>query len=306
MIKAAGGALWRPRAQGVDADIYPGVEVAIVHRPRYDDWSLPKGKLHTGEAAVVGAVREVEEETGYTAGVQRWLGRTHYRVGRLTKTVDYWAMRSLGGEFTPNDEVDQVRWLTPPAAAAALTRDHQMLDSFTAHRPDTATVLLVRHARAGDKKQWRGQDRLRPLDRIGQRQTAALGCLLPVFHPVRVLSADRVRCVDTVRPLADALGLSVEIDPMFDEAQGADAGQAATGLRSLTRAGEAIVVCSQGGLIPETLRVLASASGVVLATPAASKGSVWALSFHPAGHLVGADYYPPPTDAARAGAHSEC
>ena len=116
-VKAAGGVVWR-RGPG-------GVEVAVAHRPRYDDWSLPKGKLDPGESWEDAALREVEEEIGVRCALGRELSPVFYedRKGRQ-KVVRYWLMQPQGGEFAPNDEVDEVRWLVPGAAAGLLTYPH--------------------------------------------------------------------------------------------------------------------------------------------------------------------------------------
>src|SRR5215210_5628791 len=116
-VKAAGGVVWR---RGDD-----GIEIAVVHRPRYDDWSLPKGKLDPGESWEEAALREVREEIGLTCKLGRELPHVSYqdRKGR-DKAVRYWMMEPEGGEFAPNDEVDEVRWLIPRAAAELLTYPH--------------------------------------------------------------------------------------------------------------------------------------------------------------------------------------
>lgn len=116
-VRAAGGVLWR--RGGSDGDI---VEVAIVHRPRYDDWSFAKGKLDPGETFVDAAVREVREETGFDAAVGVELPEVRYTDNRgRPKVVRWWAMEPTGGAFVANDEVDVLRWVTPTAAAALLT-----------------------------------------------------------------------------------------------------------------------------------------------------------------------------------------
>ena len=120
VIAAAGGVVWRPA--GGDGDI----EIAVVHRERHDDWSLPKGHVDAGEHALDAAVREVFEETGLGVVVGRRSLTTRYEVDGAPKRVDYWVMRCVGGGggFTPNDEVDELRWLTAAEAAELLSYRH--------------------------------------------------------------------------------------------------------------------------------------------------------------------------------------
>jgi 8-oxo-dGTP diphosphatase len=121
LIRAAGGVLWRSTGPGSGDEI----EIAVVHRPRYDDWSLPKGKLAPGESELDAAVREVLEETGYRVRVGEPLGTTRYR--RLVNGVDrpkvvrWWAMEATSGEFTPNAEVDALRWIPLDTASDVLS-----------------------------------------------------------------------------------------------------------------------------------------------------------------------------------------
>jgi 8-oxo-dGTP pyrophosphatase MutT (NUDIX family) len=121
VIRAAGGVLWR-QADG------SGVEIAIIHRPKYDDWTLPKGKLADGEDFVEAALREVFEETGYRVRLGAALGEVGYTKTNSDgvprpKVVRYWAMEALSGEFAPNKEVDELRWQSIDGAADVLTRD---------------------------------------------------------------------------------------------------------------------------------------------------------------------------------------
>lgn len=117
-IRAAGGVVCRPGPAGL-------LEVAVVHRPAYDDWSLPKGKLEPGEEAVEAALREVEEETGYVCELLEEVGCVRYRdhKGR-DKTVCYWRMEVREGRFSPGQEVDELRWLTVEEAAGILSYGH--------------------------------------------------------------------------------------------------------------------------------------------------------------------------------------
>lgn len=287
-IRAAGGLLWRSGPGGV--------EVAMVHRPRYDDWSMPKGKLDGDEHPLHAAVREVGEETGLRAVVGRRLPTQEYTLGPDRKTVDYWAMTPDGGDFTATEEVDSVRWVPPAEAAERLTyaRDRDLMRAFAATPPATTTVLLVRHAKAGSRSSWSGEDVLRPLDGTGRAQAAGLRRALPWFGPRRVLSADPLRCVQTVEGLAADLGVPVEPEPaLTEEAYEKDPQHGLERLLAIARGDEpSVVVCSQGGVIPDLVGMLAAEHRVRLARPKlpARKSSVWALSFLDSA-LVAADYY---------------
>ncbi len=273
----------------------------MIHRPRYDDWSIPKGKLAPGESALEGALREVYEETGYRAWPSRALGDVHYLkvtdgIAR-EKVVTYWAMRASGGMFTPNREVDELRWMRPDAARSVLTRssDQDILDRFVDGPVLTRTVLLVRHASAGNPAKWRGEDRLRPLDERGHDQAEELVRLLSRFDVRGIFSADNLRCAQTVQPLSDSIGL-----PISEQKQISASGfvgherEALELVRDLGEDGEAIVICSQREVIPELLKRLTGGDGVALdGEPKVKKASVWSLSFH-GPKLVGLELFGPP------------
>ncbi|MEU5532613.1 NUDIX hydrolase [Streptomyces sp. NPDC020362] len=125
-VQAAGCVLWR--RSPVDG----GLEICLVHRPKYDDWSHPKGKLKRGEDALAGALREVAEETGYAADPGPELPTVRYLANGRPKRVRYWAAEATGGHFTPNAEVDRILWLSPGAARSRLTqpRDRDLVDSL--------------------------------------------------------------------------------------------------------------------------------------------------------------------------------
>jgi phosphohistidine phosphatase SixA/8-oxo-dGTP pyrophosphatase MutT (NUDIX family) len=269
-LAAAGAVVWRPGADQPD--------IAVVHRPRYDDWSLPKGKLAAGETELDAAVREVGEELGARVQVSRRLTRVRYDVadaggsdagrsdsdrpdrgGLRPKTVAYWSMRWLGGDFEASDEVDQVQWLPARQVRERLTygTDRSVLKEFASVPVADATVVLVRHARAGKRSDWRGDDAQRPLVVTGERQAIGLARFLRYFAPDRVLSADRVRCIDTVRPFAEAAGLPLEIDPTFnDESYLDSAERTLTAIQALAKPGRSIVICSQGLTIPSVIDAL--------------------------------------------------
>jgi 8-oxo-dGTP pyrophosphatase MutT (NUDIX family) len=124
MIQAAGGVLWREHGGQP--------QLAVIHRPKYDDWTLPKGKLDPGESHDRAALREVAEETGFSAELGVDLGEVHYEHDDRPKRVRYWSMRALSGRFEPGDEVDDLRWLPPDDARRLLSydRDREIVERF--------------------------------------------------------------------------------------------------------------------------------------------------------------------------------
>ena len=137
LIRASGCVVYRfVNTRSADCDI----EVLVAHRPRYDDWDFPKGKLEDGESDLECALRETEEETGFTGEVGQELPSDHYRSRGRDKKVRWWLLRQTGGRFVVNEEVDEVRWLTPAAAAELLSYQHpiRLLD----HLPDAPPESL--------------------------------------------------------------------------------------------------------------------------------------------------------------------
>lgn len=215
-IHAAGAVLWR-RHRG-------GTQIALVHRPRYDDWSFPKGKRNGSEHVLLTAVREVEEETGVRAVLGRRLPSTHYLVDGRPKLVDYWAGRAPDPtgppeRFVPNDEIDGLAWLPSTAARERLSYGHDVavLDSFLAGPADTMPLVLLRHAATISKGAWRdaghGDDLARPLSDRGRAQSKLLTSLLTCFPPARAITSAAERCVATLHPYASQTGSRIEPEP---------------------------------------------------------------------------------------------
>lgn len=286
VVTASGGLVFRPAAGGF--------EILLVHRPRYDDWSLPKGKDDPGETPEQAAAREVEEETGFRCRLVAPLAEVSYEtpIG-VRKHVRYFSMRPL--EFTgfePNDEVDEVRWAPAPEAAALLSyeRDRELLaGADLTGLSTTGRLYLVRHAVAGSRSRWDGDDRDRPLTEKGERQAEAIADWLAPFEPDRILSSPYLRCVDTVRPLASRLGREVEQSHAL--AEGADTGFALGLVNDL--AGSVAVLSSHGDVIPDVLDHLAG-RGMELESPfEVKKGSTWVVDVE-AAVPVRARYVPPP------------
>jgi 8-oxo-(d)GTP phosphatase len=256
VVEAAGGVLWRTSTGG------SGIEVALVHRPKYDDWSIPKGKLELGEHQVIGAVREVWEETGYVGVPGRPLGEIRYFKDAAPKRVRYWAMEVASGEFLANDEVDQMMWLPPREARRHLhpDRDQGILAGIDVTSVMTWPCLLVRHGSAGERATWQGDDRERPLDALGDEQAEALVPLLSAYGIRRVLSADVLRCMETIGPYASHAQLTVESEPLLSEAGYAQQpDRALERLLEIICSGAPSVVCSQGKTLPALLTAACAA-----------------------------------------------
>ena len=274
-VRAAGGVVGRV--------VNGGSEVVLVHRPRFDDWSLPKGKLKRREHPIAGAVREVREETGIRCVIGARLPTVHYDVwsgeALVEKSVDYWAMTVAAGtrgSFSPGHEVDDIVWLPVADALNRLSYPHdkRVLRAYAELPALRRPVVLLRHANAGSRDRWPGPDQDRPLDKTGRHEAQTLAALLSHFGPNRLVSAEPVRCVETLAPLGALLGLNVEIDPRFNES--ANPTTAAQALRGYANPDGAVVVASQGGLIPVALSVLNDSSP---ARYHVSKGDGWVLSF---------------------------
>ena len=283
-IEAGGGVLWR----GDPAR----PEVAVVHRPRYDDWSLPKGKLHRGEHPLLGALREIEEETGFTARAGRRLASLRYDVAEGPKRVRYWECEVTSGAFAPNREVDELRWEPVPAALQRLAPDHDraILESFAADTRRTHALVVVRHASAGDKRRWDGADAERPLDPAGRSRSRTVAALLSAYGVTRAGTADVRRCRETLSPWARATGTAVETLKATtagtfpdDPEEGVD--QVAALVEGQTSA----VWCGQREVIPDLLAGLGERLGGASRTAgllAPAKGVLLVLRLDEQGRLV--------------------
>jgi 8-oxo-dGTP diphosphatase len=190
----------------------PGNEVLLVHRPKYDDWSFPKGKLDRGEHPTGAAVREVEEETGVRIRLGVPLHSQHYPVRGGTKLVHYWIGRVVGdgdvSGYQPNSEIDEVAWFPVDKARRRLTYefDRETLDEALQQARRTRTLLILRHTQARSRKAWRSDDRERPLLATGKHQAERLVPILAAYDVRRLLSSSSTRCVQTLEPYAAATG----------------------------------------------------------------------------------------------------
>lgn len=286
IVCAAGAVLWRPGYRE------SAVEIAVIHRPRYDDWSLPKGKADPGETEPLTAVREVFEETGHRVHLGRRIATVSYPIEQGTKKVRYWSACSIGGEFVPTNEVDELVWLPAAAAAKKLSYayDRKVLRRFAKHPADTQTVLIVRHGTAGSKSRFSGDDTKRPLDKKGRAQAEALVGQLLAFGANDVYAADRLRCHQTVEPLAEELGVVICNEPtLTEEAYAENPKRARRRVLQIAESSRAPVICTQGKVIPDLIGWWCDRDGVRPDKSRNRKGSTWVLSLS-AGRLIAADH----------------
>lgn len=259
-VLAAGAVCWREGRSGL--------EVLLVHRPRYDDWSWPKGKVDKGETLPECAVREVAEETGFDIHLGLPMPSARYTVGRrLTKHVSYWAAEVTSDKpAKPDDpkEIDRAEWFPVGTARAKLSRfaDREQLDRLEhAHRTGALrawALIIVRHGKAFPRSKWHETEHVRPLLALGTRQSMALTGLLAAWRIKRVVSSPWKRCVATLKPYSAAVGRSIKtVAPLSEKANAANPKKTAKALIAILEKGKPTVICTHRPVLPTVLAVLA-------------------------------------------------
>jgi broad specificity phosphatase PhoE/8-oxo-dGTP pyrophosphatase MutT (NUDIX family) len=287
VIQAAGGLVFRQSPKGK-------LKVLVAHRPRYDDWGLPKGKADKYETPEETAIREVLEETGYRCRIVASLGVTRYRVSNGVKEVTWFAMRPLPDSpgFKKNKEVDEIKWLTRKQAKALCDYENDRVliaDADLKKLAQTGTLFFLRHAAAGDRGKWEGIDAIRPLSKKGRRQSAALAASLQRSGIEKIYSSPYTRCVQTVEPLAEAIGAKVVEHDALAEGPDIDAAYALAD----ELVGYNAVLCSHGDVIPAVINRMMWAGLTLESRFYCSKGSIWEVDLED-GRFTTARYVPPP------------
>ena len=278
-IMASGAVLWRPGDEGP--------EVALVHRPKYDDWSFPKGKAKDGEHVLHTAVREVWEETGVWPVLGRRLSSLEYEKDRRRKHVDYWVASAQGddvnpeGDFTSGGEIDRVEWLPMHEAEERLSYEHDvgLLREFSTGPNRTTPYIVLRHTSAGDKREWADHDVLRPLDARGRVEAARLAEALTAYGPARVFGSATARCLETVLPYAARTGAEIRTDWAFSMGSPPSISKEA-GARFVELLTEELptLVCTHGELVPEVIaRVYGRFQVPPPEDPRLPKGGFWVM-----------------------------
>ncbi len=270
-----------------------GTEVVIIHRKRYDDWTLPKGKLDVGESLPACAVREVREETGVTIRLSVPLDSITYEAGSAgLKRVDYWGGVVLDSvRRAPDAEVDVVSWLPVRAALGRLTysHDHFLVQQYL-EQPPTTPLIILRHAKAMDRKDWSRKDSTRPINSRGRRQAKMLVPMLAAYGVSNLVSSTSTRCTATVLPYAHQRELTIETYSLLSEEEGENDPNGVGSLAHKIRAsalpgGEPTAICVHRPVLPHILAALDIApttlvTGEFLVAHLTAEGAVHALERH--------------------------
>lgn len=280
-VVAAGAVLWRMQ------DSQP--EICVIHRPKYDDWTLPKGKVDAGEHILAAAVREVEEETGHRVALGRPLPVQRYLAGSRPKVVYYWAAHAPDHAtgWKPTREVDRVEFLPVDEVLNRLTYQHDAeLVAELAEGPlQTSPLVLLRHASSVGRSEWDGPDVARPLSEQGRAEADRLVAALAAYGRLRVVSSDAVRCTQSVRPYVEHSDATVEIDPVLSEA-GHESRSVAPVIKRLLADAEPAVVCSHRPVLPDLLSAATVRARVPVPTEPLPKAGFHVLH-HRDGDVVG-------------------
>ncbi|WP_084156876.1 NUDIX hydrolase [Haematomicrobium sanguinis] len=256
-VWAAGAVCWKSDKSSL--------KVLLIHRPRYNDWSFPKGKLDVGETLPECAVREVREEAGIKVRLGVPLPSVTYKVSAGKKHVSYWAAEVTGGQQPHADlrETDQVRWCSPEQARELLTKraDREPLEAliklYEQRRLGTWPLLILRHAKAKPRSSWTREEGARPLAATGKRQAVVDSKLLQAWMPEKLYSSPWRRCVDTLRPYAKLSDTKIRtIDAITESAAERKPKKARAAFEAMLDKRKPTVICTHRPVLPLALDVL--------------------------------------------------
>ncbi|NKX53521.1 NUDIX hydrolase [Arthrobacter sp. E918] len=256
-VTAAGALCWRVRENKL--------QVLLIHRPRYRDWSWPKGKLDSGETLPECAVRELREEIQVDVQLGIPLPTVRYRISSGIKEVFYWAARLQDVEPVPDGtEVDEVKWCPVDEALELLSNpsDREPLEELiTAHsRGDLETYpfIVVRHAKAKPRSTWNKAEGERPLAATGRRQALAVCRMLTAWRPKRIASSPWVRCVQTITPYVEAQQVKKlrTVPQLTEHAAERSPKKARAAIEALLDKQKSTAVCTHRPVLPQVFKVM--------------------------------------------------
>ena len=243
------------------------IEFLLIFRKYRGDWTFPKGKVDPGEHLLTAAVREVREETGFAVSLGVPLPTQTYEVDGLRKDSHYWVAQKLAGEFVPNDEVDEIAWLSLEQAKAKLTYKHdQEVLAAAANSISTIPLIILRHTQSVKRGDWllssdalSEADTSRPLTAVGRMQANSLVGALAAFGVAELHSSDSRRCRDTVGPYATGRSLPVVLEKTVSEERHKDNPERAIArVKELAEIPRALVLCTHRPVLPAVMESLSS------------------------------------------------
>jgi 8-oxo-dGTP diphosphatase len=290
-IEGAGAVLWQAIDDG-------DVKIAIIHRPRYDDWSLPKGGVDAGETHIQAAFREVLEETGVKAIFGPEIGTVDYEVNGVTKEVRYWlAEADQFNSATPNpEEVDATEWLSISDAINKLSNsdDREIVRMAEEFGFGSTPLVLLRHTKALKRDQWDGDDGDRPLEHVGQIQAAKIPAIYAPYAIEKIYSSDAIRCVQTIEAMAAEYGItpiySSEISEFGFER---DSEKALDYAFSVMLSDKPSVMCSHNPVLPKLVKKLIGKKNFKRLSAELKPGDSFVLH-HRSGEVIAVDWTPAP------------
>lgn len=290
VIRAGGGVVWRRNSD--DA-----IEIAIIHRVRYDDWSLPKGKLEGDESVVAGAYREIMEETGFAVRFGPQLGTYSYSIGDQLKEVTYWSAKFLNEIGKPNpDEVDKVEWVRLDDVESRISRDldRQVISQFKKFDPDSKPLILLRHAQALNRNDWGGEDCDRPLDSLGERQAKRLLSNFAPYGLEEIHSSSAVRCYESITPMARALSVDFFFtDSLSEDVFLKDKERPIKYIHRLLVNDYTTLVCSHNPILPKAISSFIDKFGVEVNEIKLEPADAW-IAHHVDREVIAVDFLPAP------------
>lgn len=253
LIIAAGAVVWR--MNNLDQ-----TEIAVIHRPKYNDWSFPKGKVDIGESVIACAHREVLEESNLDTQFGPFLGEVEYMTLDGAKKVYFWSAKAVKEyPFTPNSEVDKLEWHNIKSAnkLLSLETDKQILKIFSRLTLESKPFILLRHAKAITREEWQGDDDDRPLDSLGIFQSDRLIPIYSVYKIDEVHTSDALRCFDTVNQFARKLQIKLEVNGKLSESTyKKDKDKAIDYCKDLLKEEKSVLICSHNPILPKLLNKL--------------------------------------------------
>lgn len=289
-ILAAGAVVWRRNSNDQ-------IEIALIHRTQYKDWSIPKGKVEGNESLIACAYREVAEETGFNTKFGAMIGEISYQVGNANKTVTYWAAKFVEQEGQPNpNEVDEVKWILASEAQEFLTRelDKQIVGKFLELDLDSRPLILLRHAKAIERTDWAGEDTDRPLSSHGERQAKRLLTVMRPFGIQEMHSSSAVRCYETITPMARSLNVDFFFtDSLSEDVFRKDKERAVRYANRLLVNDYPVLMCSHNPVLPEIISSFVDKFGVSVEQIKLEPGDAWVVH-HIDKEVLQIDFLPGP------------